>query len=101
MATKKSMTTGRFGSRYGTRIRKRISEIEAVQKKRHECPVCHYVKVRRLSVGIWLCKHCGAKFAGGAWAPKSEIVVPQVQAGGPKGFETSPDEYAEPVRKQK
>ncbi len=103
MATKKSMTSGRFGVRYGTRVRKRISEIEAVQKKRHECPVCHYVKVKRVSMGIWGCRHCGAKFAGGAWQPKTEKEV--VQAGttpsAKRGFETMPEDYAEPAARKR
>jgi large subunit ribosomal protein L37Ae len=103
MATKKGMTSGRFGVRYGTRVRKRISEIEAVQKLKHECPVCHYVKVRRVSMGIWSCKHCGAKFAGGAWQPKTDAAAIHVgrQTSGAKQFETSAEEFNEPVRKEK
>lgn len=102
MATKKSMTTGRFGVRYGTKVRKRISEIEALQKKRHECPVCHYIKVKRVSMGIWSCSHCNAKFAGGAWTPKTETVSPIAQAAkAEKGFETDSSEFEEPVAKKR
>lgn len=70
MATKKGMTTGRFGPRYGTRVRKGVAKIEAVRRQDHECPVCHYNKVSRVSLGIWNCRKCGAKFAGGAYKPK-------------------------------
>ncbi len=73
MATKKSLSTGRFGSRYGTRIRKNVAEIEKVQKKKHPCPVCTYQRVKRVGSGIWLCKKCGAKFAGGAYKPKAGV----------------------------
>lgn len=102
MATKKSMTTGRFGVRYGTRVRKRISEIEALQKKKHECPACHYLKVSRVSMGIWDCSNCGTKFAGGAWTPKTETVAPIAAAAkAEKGFETSATEWEEPKKKSK
>lgn len=64
-------TAGRFGSRYGKRIRDKVAEIEAVQKKRHVCPKCDMPYVKRISTGIWQCKKCGAKFAGGAYIPKT------------------------------
>ena len=35
----------------------------------YTCPVCHYRKVTRQSVGIWSCGKCGHTFAGGAWEP--------------------------------
>ncbi|MFH0962200.1 MAG: 50S ribosomal protein L37ae [archaeon] len=102
MATKKSMTSARFGVRYGTKVRKRIAEIEALQKKKHDCPVCHYSRVSRLSMGIWQCKHCNAKFAGGAWTPKTETVMPIAQAAkAERGFETDASEFEEPLKKRK
>ena len=73
MATKKSSPAGRLGARYGTRIRKNVSEIEKIQKKKHRCPVCTYDKVKRESKGIWVCRKCKAKFAGGAFKPKSSV----------------------------
>lgn len=76
MASKKGLTTGRFGPRYGTRVRKAISEIEKMQKQKHECPVCRYKKVKRVGYAIWLCKKCGAKFAGGAYKPKVGLIAP-------------------------
>lgn len=73
--TVKAGTSGRFGARYGVVVRNRIKAIEANQKKAHECPVCHHVAVKRMSSGIWECKHCGAKYAAGAYTPEMKKEV--------------------------
>lgn len=70
--TEKAGTSGRFGARYGVVVRNRVKAIEATQKKAHECPVCHHAAVKRTSSGIWCCKHCGAKFAAGAYSPETK-----------------------------
>jgi large subunit ribosomal protein L37Ae len=67
--TKKVGTTGRFGSRYGSTVRKRVAEIESEQKIYHKCPNCETRSLRRIAVGIWECKKCKMKYAGGAWKP--------------------------------
>jgi large subunit ribosomal protein L37Ae len=67
-------TTGRFGSRYGKGIKKKVAEIEKVQKRRHVCPSCGMPYVKRLASGIWVCKKCGTKFAGASYVPKAEII---------------------------
>jgi len=69
---KKVGSAGRYGSRYGERIRSLVSEAEKVQKSRHPCPKCKMPYVVRVSSGIWKCKKCGTKFAGMAYRPKSE-----------------------------
>tara|TARA_Y100000034_G_C6614005_1_gene267504 strand:- start:39 stop:257 length:219 start_codon:yes stop_codon:yes gene_type:complete len=71
MRTKKVKAAGRFGSRYGTRVRKRTSEIEAVQKKKQDCIFCKGT-VKRVSSGIWQCKKCDKKFAGHTYFLKKE-----------------------------
>ncbi len=67
--TRKSGIVGRFGPRYGVRIRRRVQEIEQGLKIAHLCPRCAAVKVRRKSSGVWECRHCGYVFAGGAYRP--------------------------------
>ena len=76
--TNKAGTSGRFGARYGVVIRNRVKTIEADQKKFHECPICHHVSVKRVSSGIWNCRHCGAKFAAGSYSPAAKKQISQV-----------------------
>jgi len=67
--TRKVGVVGRFGPRYGVRIRRRVEEIEEGLRVRHICPYCQAVAVRRRSTGVWACRRCGAVFAGGAYRP--------------------------------
>lgn len=73
--TKKVGISGRFGPRYGVKIRRLIREIETKQRMKHECPNCKYQRVSRKSTGIWACSHCGAVFAGGAYTPVSSAAA--------------------------
>lgn len=66
---KKVGPAGRFGARYGLRIRKKINAIEVIQRKKHKCPFCIKLAVKRLASGIWRCNACGVKFAGKAYEP--------------------------------
>ena len=65
--TKGQGTAGRFGTRYGRKLRNKVSAIEAKQKANHSCPSCVADKVKRTAKGIWECKKCGYKFAGKAY----------------------------------
>jgi large subunit ribosomal protein L37Ae len=67
--TRKAGSVGRFGPRYGVRIRRRVQEIEEGLRHRHECPRCAAIAVRRDSTGVWGCRRCGYVFAGGAYRP--------------------------------
>ncbi|HIH14269.1 MAG TPA: 50S ribosomal protein L37ae [Nanoarchaeota archaeon] len=69
MKTKKVGSTGRFGARYGLRIRKQVLDIERNQRQKQKCPFCLKFTVKRLSKGIWECGHCSIKFAGRAYEP--------------------------------
>jgi large subunit ribosomal protein L37Ae len=67
--TRKAGAVARFGPRYGVRIRRRIQEVEEGLRRRHECPRCAAIAVRRDSTGVWACRRCGYVFAGGAYRP--------------------------------
>ena len=71
--TKKVGSSGKFGPRYGVKIRRQISNLEKRQKISHTCPDCHYPAVKRLSTGIWNCKHCGYTYTGGAYLPTTAV----------------------------
>jgi large subunit ribosomal protein L37Ae len=64
---KKIKAAGRFGAGYGTRIRKKLNELEEIQRKKQKCPHCLKLGVKRQSVGIWHCNKCGKRFAGAAY----------------------------------
>ena len=66
---KKVGSTGRFGPRYGVKVRRSIKEIEEGEREAYECPRCHHEQVERDSAGIWICGRCDLKFAGGAYKP--------------------------------
>ena len=72
--TKKVGPAGRFGPRYGLKIRNLVKKIELVQRRKdHVCPVCGSRAVRRIGTGIWQCRKCGAVFAGGAYVPQTIV----------------------------
>ncbi len=73
MATKKVGAAGKFGARYGKKLRDNYAKIHASSKKKYNCPVCAREKaVRRLSFGVWECKNCKTKFASGAYEFRGE-----------------------------
>ncbi len=57
--------------RYGVSLRKRFNAISKEKKTRYMCDVCGKEAVRRVSTGIWKCRHCGATYAGGAYSLKT------------------------------
>jgi len=66
--TKKVGLSGKFGSRYGKKIRENYEKVARLQKQKYVCPVCGRKAVRRVAAGIWECTKCGTKFAGGAYS---------------------------------
>jgi large subunit ribosomal protein L37Ae len=73
--TKKIGSAGKFGPRYGMRLRRKWVEIDRKQRLRHVCPVCQRRGVKRVASGIWACRKCGAKFTGGAYIPQTATAL--------------------------
>lgn len=71
-------STGRFGPRYGTRIRQRVLSVEKRTKADHECPECESKKVKRVGSGVWKCSRCGTKFAAKAYTPEVTSIQKQI-----------------------
>ena len=65
--TDKVGITGKYGTRYGQKLRKQVKAFEILQRTKYTCPFCGKASVRRHSVGIWNCKACRRTVAGGAW----------------------------------
>lgn len=61
--TKKAKASGRFGARYGKKVRAKLSAVESKQRVKQKCPFCDKVGVKRISKGIWECPKCKRKFA--------------------------------------
>nr|QLA09643.1 60S large subunit ribosomal protein eL43 [Euglena gracilis]6ZJ3_L5 Chain L5, Ribosomal protein eL42 [Euglena gracilis] len=59
--------TGKYGTRYGANLRKRVKKIEISKKAKHFCHWCGKFRFKRQAVGIWHCTSCGKTMAGGAW----------------------------------
>jgi len=63
--------TGRFGPRYGRKVRLRVETIEVKMHEKHRCPQCGRNAVERVATSIWRCRKCGTRFAGGAYTPET------------------------------
>ena len=62
---------GGFKARYGSTLRKRWSEVIRSVRATYDCPRCETNSVKRISIGIWMCRKCGYKFAGQAYTPSA------------------------------
>ena len=71
--TKKVGTAGRFSSRYGVGVRKRVVAVENKMERHITCPFCGFAQAKRIAPGLYLCKKCEAKFTGGAYEPKTLV----------------------------
>ncbi len=67
MKNKKITGNGKFGSKYGKKLRQKVISVDKKAKKLYKCPNCSRVAVKRLSNGIWQCQKCGKKFASKAF----------------------------------
>ncbi len=70
--TKKVGSTGRFGSRYGAKLRRRVLDIDRRRQEPNRCPACATKALKRQAVGLWKCSKCDLLFAGGAYVPYTD-----------------------------
>ncbi|MEW5936574.1 MAG: 50S ribosomal protein L37ae [Candidatus Thermoplasmatota archaeon] len=70
MRTKKVGIAGKYGARYGVRVRRRLGEIETERARLRQCPRCEHTSVKRVASAIWQCRKCGHRYAAGAYVPK-------------------------------
>jgi large subunit ribosomal protein L37Ae len=73
--TKKVGPTRGLGTRYGSTVRKRYIKVVTEMKKTHRCPQCGFLRVKRISVGVWGCRKCGFTFTGGAYSPTTKLGI--------------------------
>ena len=79
----------RFGARYGRKLKVKFSKIETEQRKLHKCPYCSKVAVKRVSLGIWHCRKCNAKFTGKAYSLSKSFITKE-----------TPEEIPEPEQQE-
>ena len=65
--TRKVGITGKYGTRYGQKLRKQVKAIEILQRTKSICPFCGKKSIKREAAGIWKCRGCRRAIAGGAW----------------------------------
>lgn len=68
--TKKVGICGKYGTRYGSSLRKVVKKIEISQHAKYNCAFCGKDNVKRNVTGIWECKSCHKVIAGGAYLLK-------------------------------
>jgi large subunit ribosomal protein L37Ae len=72
MAKKKKRDIG-LRTMGGATLRKRYARVMKTVKATNKCPSCASPSVKRVSVGLWTCKKCGYRFAGGAYTPSTKL----------------------------
>jgi len=65
----------RFGARYGRKLREKVAEIDHESRRKHVCPYCSRIAVKRVAAGIWECRKCNKKFTGRAYTISKKILV--------------------------
>lgn len=68
--TKKVGITGKYGTRYGSSLRKIIKKFEISQHSKYFNPFTGAHTLKRDAIGIWKCSQTGLQIAGGAWEVK-------------------------------
>ena len=80
MKEEKLTSVKRFGTRYGRTLKLKYGQIEVEQRKKHKCPYCAAVKVKRQAAGIWNCQRCKAKFTARAYTLQKKVVEAKVES---------------------
>ena len=83
---KKLGPVARYGPRYGRKLKRVVKDIEVIQRQKHTCPFCERNTIKRLAAGIWSCKKCKTKFAGGAYTPTSAVGEETMKLAERKGY---------------
>ena len=73
--TQKTGITAKYGTRYGSSLRKIVKKFEIQQHSRYACPFCGKVSVKRSAIGIWKCGACKKGIAGGAWELNTPVAL--------------------------
>lgn len=73
--TKKVGISGKYGTRYGSTLRKLIRKVEVSQHATYRCVFCGKDNVKRTCVGIWECRTCRKVIAGGAYSLTTPAAV--------------------------
>lgn len=75
--TRKVGVVGKYGTRYGSSLRKQVKKMEIAQHAVYTCPFCGKNSVKRVAVGIWQCKAktCAKIIAGGAWSVNTQAAT--------------------------
>ncbi len=72
---KELATIKRFGVRYGRTTRHKYAIQDRLQKQIYKCPYCAKQKVKRVSIGLWSCRKCGAFFTGKAYTIEKKRIT--------------------------
>lgn len=73
--TKKVGITGKYGTRYGSTLRKLLRKIEVSQHSTYRCVFCGKDSVKRKCAGIWDCRSCHKVIAGGCYTLSTASAV--------------------------
>lgn len=73
--TKKVGIAGKYGTRYGSTLRKLVKKMEVSQHSTYRCAFCGKDAVKRKCAGIWNCKSCRKVVAGGAYTLSTASAV--------------------------
>ena len=65
--TSKVGITGKYGTRYGSKLRKQVKALEILERSKNICPFCGKTTIKRQAAGIWKCRACRRSIAGGCW----------------------------------